>query len=129
MKHNKRFILIAVLVLLAAFSLSACGSGNSAASSTFPNIQDDDIPDILEKTVGTVGDTYFSSNITDNEDYRAILSVTFENTTEDDYQTLLAHYQSDSTGTDENGALLFDWGQLQVTALDDNAIQINGYIK
>lgn len=98
------------------------------ANSTFPNIDDADIPDILEITVGTLGNTYFSSDIIDNPDYKSVLTITFKDTTEADYTTLMEYYQTASTGKDENGSLLFDWGSLQVTH-DENSISINALIQ
>ena len=53
---------------------------------------------------------------------------TFEDTTDADYTALLEHYQTTSTGTDDNGSLLFDWGYLQMTS-DNGTIQITAYIK
>ena len=79
-------------------------------------------------TVGTLGNTYYSSGIKDNKDYDSILTVTFEDTTDADYTALLEHYQTTSTGTDDNGSLLFDWGYLQMTS-DNGTIQITAYIK
>lgn len=128
MKHTKTGMITLVFLLIMALALTACGSASNTKSSTFPNIDDADIPDILEKTVGTLGNTYYSSGITDNEDYTSLLSVTFEKVTETDYAELMEHYEVESTGTDENGALLFDWGRLQVIR-DDDTISINAFIK
>lgn len=111
-----------------AIILSACAGENSPADSTFPDIDDDSIPDVLEITVGTLGNTCFSSGITDNSDYNAVLSVTFEDTTEADHTTLMEHYQTTSTGKDEDGSLLFDWGKLQVTT-DGDSIFLTAHIK
>lgn len=128
MKFMKTTIFMAFFVLFIPFTLTACSGGNSTSSSTFPNITDEEIPDILEKTVGTVGNVSFTSGISDNKDYTSVLSVVFNDTTESDYTALMKHYQSESTGTDESGFLLFDWGRLSVTA-DDSSICINALIK
>jgi len=128
MKPMKTTIFTLLLALIMMLTLAACGGGSNKSSSTFPNIDNADIPDILEKTVGTLGNTYFTSGISDDKDYQAFLAVTFENTTDADYTTLMEHYQSASTGTDENGSLLFDWGWLQVTP-DNGSITINAHIK
>jgi hypothetical protein len=117
-----------LLLLITIFSLTACTGGNDTSTSTFPGIDNANIPDILEKTVGTLGNTYYSSDITDNPDYKSVLTVTFENTTEADYDTLMKHYQSTSAGIDENNALSYDWGLLQVSS-DNDAITINALIK
>lgn len=117
-----------ILILVMVFTFAACGGKSKVSGSTFPNINNADIPDILEKTVGTLGNTYFSSGINDDKDYQSVLTVTFEHTTAADYTALMEHYQSASTGTDENGFLLFDWGQLQVTSNDDS-ISVSAYIK
>ena len=77
--------------------------------------------------LGACGNKSESSK-SDNKDYRSYLAVTFENTTEDDYDELMEHYQSASTGTDEEGFLLFDWGRLHVNAEDDS-ILLNAYMK
>lgn len=79
-------------------------------------------------TVGTVGNTYYSSGIKDNKDYKSVLAVTFENTTDADYTALLEHYQTTSTGTDDNGSLLFDWGSLQMPS-DNGTIHVTACIK
>lgn len=123
---NKSSVLGIFLVLV--MFLSACTGKNNSENSTFPNIDDASIPDVLEITVGTLGNTYFSSGITDNSDYKSVLSVTFEDTTEADYTTLMEHYQTTSTGKDKDGSLLFDWGKLQVTT-DDDSIFVSAYIK
>lgn len=122
---NKITILGVVLALM--MTLTACSNGNILTDGTFSNYDDADIPDVLEITVGTLGNTYFSTGITD-ADYNSVLGVTFNDTTETDYATLMEHYQSTSTGTDENGFLLFDWGKLQVMT-DDNSISITAFIK
>lgn len=116
------------IFLVLAIILSACTGKTNSTNGTFPNIDDSNIPDVLEITVGTLGNTYFSSGITDNADYNSILSVTFEDTTEADYTTLMEHYQTTSTGKDKDGSLLFDWGKLQVTT-DDDSIFLTAYIK
>ena len=82
----------------------------------------------METTVGTLGNVYYSAGTNDNPDYKSVLTVTFEDTTEADYDTLMEHYKSTSTGTDENNALLFDWGVLQVSPNHDS-ITINALIK
>ncbi|WP_373263962.1 hypothetical protein [Hungatella hathewayi] len=128
-KLRKITMLACVLLFMIPLSLTACGGRANTSSSVYPNIDDADIPDILEKTVGTVGNTYFTSfGKSDNKDYRSYLAVTFENTTEDDYDELMEHYQSASIGTDEEGFLLFDWGRLHVNAEDDS-ILLNAYMK
>lgn len=78
--------------------------------------------------MGTLGNCSFSDGITDDPDYNSILTVTFNDTDEADYSTLMEHYKSTSTGTGENGSLLFDWGTLQVTT-DNGSILINAFIK
>lgn len=128
MKRMRKPILLLALSFVMTLAFSACSEGNNTSVSTFPHIDDREIPDILEKTVGVLGDTYFTSfGATDNKDYQSYLAVTFENTTEEDYTALMKHYQSATTGTDENGLLLFDWGQLQVTA-DETSIIIHARI-
>ena len=128
-KLRKITMLACVLLFMIPLSLTAGDGRANTSSSVYPNIDDADIPDILEKTVGTVGNTYFTSfGKSDNKDYRSYLAVTFENTTEDDYDELMEHYQSASTGTDEEGFLLFDWGRLHVNAEDDS-ILLNAYMK
>lgn len=128
MKLTKSFICALIFALIMTLTFVACSSGSNPSSNVFPNIDNADIPDILEKTVGTLGNTYFTSGISDNKDYQSFLAVTFENTTEADYTTLMEHYQSASTGTDDDGSLLFDWGWLQVTP-DNGSITINAHIK
>lgn len=116
------------VVLVLAIILSACTGTNNSTNSTFPNIDDADIPDVLEITVGTLGNTYISSGIADNPDYKSVFSVTFGETTEADYIALMEHYQTTSTGKDEDGTLLFDWGKLQVV-VDGDSIFVTAYIK
>lgn len=128
MKHAKTGMITLVFLLIMSLVLTACGSGSNTEISTFPNIDDAGIPDILEKTVGTLGNTYYSSGITDNGDYTSLLSVTFEKVTETDYAELMEHYGAESTGTDKNDALLFDWGRLQVLR-DDDTVSINAFIR
>ena len=117
-----------LLLFCAILSFTACNAGNEKTDGTFPGVDDADIPNVLEMTVGTLGNTYYSSGIKDNKDYDSILTVTFEDTTDADYTALLEHYQTTSTGTDDNGSLLFDWGYLQMTS-DNGTIQITAYIK
>lgn len=117
-----------MLLLITLISLTACTSSKEPINSTFPGVDDADIPDILETTVGTLGNVYYSAGITNNSDYKSVLTVTFEDTTEADYDTLMEHYKATSTGTGENNALLFDWGVLQVSPNDDS-ITINALIK
>ncbi|MCI9263837.1 MAG: hypothetical protein HFF06_04625 [Oscillospiraceae bacterium] len=119
-------VLCAGIVLITA--LTSCGNGDSLQNSTFPQIDNAKIPDALEITVGTLGNCSFSDGITDDPDYNSILTVTFNDTDEADYSTLMEHYKSTSTGTGENGSLLFDWGTLQVTT-DNGSILINAFIK
>lgn len=130
MKHirnlNKATILTVAIALI--ITLTACSNGDSSLNSTFPQIDHAKIPDVLEITVGRLGDCYFSDGITDNPDYNSVLTATFNDTTETDYAELMEHYKSASTGTDENGSLVFDWGVLQVTT-DDGSISINALIK
>lgn len=109
-------------------TLTACSNEDSSLNSTFPQIDNAKIPDVLEVTVGTLSDCYFSDGITDNPDYNSILTATFNDTKETDYNSLMEHYKSTSTGTDDNGSLLFDWGMLQVTT-DNGSISINAFIK
>lgn len=124
--HNKAIILSVAIALI--ITLTACSNGDSSPNSTFPNIDDAKIPDVLELTVGTLGDCYFSDGITDNPDYKSVLITSFNDTTENDYDTLMEHYQSTSTGTDENGFMVFDWGTLLVTT-KDSSISITALIK
>ncbi|NWL86694.1 MULTISPECIES: hypothetical protein [unclassified Paenibacillus] len=128
MRLTKSSLICLALALMMSFTFVACSSERNITSNTFSSIDNADIPDILEQTVGTLGNTYFTSGITDNKEYQSYFRVIFENTTEDDYATLMTHYQSDSSGTDENGSLLFEWGWLQVTP-EDGSITINAYIK
>lgn len=126
MKYIKTTI-FSLLTLLITFTVTACGNGKP--DSTFPNIDDADIPDVLETRVGTECSTYYTTfGATDDKDYKSVLVITYKNTTDDDYTSLLSHYQSDSSGTDENGSLLFDWGRLQVTSENDS-ITVTAYIK
>ena len=126
--NAKKLTYVLGIFLALAIILSACTGKTNWANSTFPNIDDSGIPDVLEITVGTLGNTYFSSGITDNSDYKSALSVTFEDTAEADYTTLIEHYQTTSTGKDKDDSLLFDWGRLQVTTGDDSIFLI-AYIK
>lgn len=128
MRLTKSSLICLALALMMSFTFVACSSERNITSNTFSSIDNADIPDISEQTVGTLGNTYFTSGITDNKEYQSYFRVIFENTTEDDYATLMTHYQSDSSGTDENGSLLFEWGWLQVTP-EDGSITINAYIK
>ena len=95
--------------------LTACAGPGGQADGTFPNIDDGELPDVLEITVGTLGDVYFSSGLTDQEPYGSIFKVTYQETTEEDYARLLSHYEQAATGTDEEGYLTFDWGRLLLT--------------
>lgn len=116
-----------ILLLILVLALAGCNRNKDTAG-TFPNISDDDLPAVLLKTVGTVGSTSYSSfDKPSAQGYRAVLTVTFDDTTQDDYTTLLTHYEADATGTDQDGYLLFDWGRLQVTP-DDGAITITALI-
>lgn len=126
MKHIKKLFLF-ILALIMTLIFVACGK-EYVSSNTFPNVENADIPDALEKAVGTLGNTCFTSGISDNEDYQSFLMATFNDTTEADYMELMEHYQSTSTGKDENGFLLFDWGWIQVVP-DDGSISISAYIK
>ena len=128
MKLMNRTILTFMFTIIIPFILVSC-SGNNTANCTFPNIDNANIPDILEKVVGTLGDTYFTSFAkSDNQDYQSYLRVTFKDITEADYTALMQHYQADSTGTNADGAMLFDWGWLSADT-DENSININAYIK
>ena len=128
MKSVRKKVMATLLLFCAILSFTACNAGNEKTDGIFPGVDDADIPDVLEMTVGTLGNTYYSSGIKDNKDYDSILTVTFEDTTDADYTALLEHYQTTSTGTDDNGSLLFDWGYLQMTS-DNGTIQITAYIK
>lgn len=107
-----------------ALNLTAC----HISASTFPNIRDEVLPDILKKTTGTPVNTSYTSGITDNPDYQAVFTVTFEDTTDDDYHELMNHYLSASSDTDEYGYLLYDWGRLLVTK-NDGSITVNALIE
>lgn len=124
--HKKTTILGVFIALI--ITLTACSNEESSLNSTFPQIDNAKIPDVLKTVVGTLGDCYFSEGITDNPDYNSILAVTYHDTTETDYTKLMEHYKSASIGTDENGSLLFDWGVLKVTT-DNGSILINAFIK
>lgn len=124
--HKKTTILSVFIALI--ITLTACNNEESSLDSTFPKIDNAKIPDVLETVVGTLGDCYFSEGTTDNPDYNSILAVTYNDTTETDYTKLMDHYKSASIGTDENGSLLFDWGELKVTT-DNGSISINAFIK
>lgn len=124
--HKKTTILSVFIALI--ITLTACSNEESLLDSTFPKIDNAKIPDVLETVVGTLGDCYFSEGTTDNPDYNSILAVTYNDTTETDYTKLMDHYKSASIGTDENGSLLFDWGELKVTT-DNGSISINAFIK
>lgn len=124
---TKQSVGILAILLIMALTFAACGSGRTK-SSTFPNINDADVPDILEMSVGTLGNTYYISDIKDNTDYTSLLSVNFEKTTEADYAELMKHYKSNFIGMDQDGSLLFDWGRLQVMRNNDT-ISINAFIK
>lgn len=127
MKFTKSYFFTLIFVLFTVLSLTSCGS-KSSMSSVFPNIKSDDIPDILEKSVGNLGDTYFTSfDATEDNDYQSYLKATFENTTEADYQELMEHYQSTSTGTHGDDILLYDWGWLEIIP-DGDSITIEAYI-
>lgn len=58
----------------------------------------------------------------------AYFSVIFNDTNEGDYNELIAHYKSTSTGTDEENMLLYDWGRLKVL-FDKDSISVEAYIK
>ena len=120
--------ILIMLLIITAISLTACTSAKNKSNSPFPGVDDADIPDILETTVGNLGNVYYSAGITNAPDYKSVLTVTFEDTTEADYDTLMEHYKSESMGTDENNALLFEWGMLQVSS-NNNSITINALIK
>ena len=120
--------ILIMLLIITAISLTACTSAKNISNSPFPGVDDADIPDILETTVGNLGNVYYSAGITNAPDYKSVLTVTFEDTTEADYDTLMEHYKSESTGTDENNALLFEWGMLQESS-NNNSITINALIK
>nr|WP_288973925.1 hypothetical protein [uncultured Blautia sp.] len=123
-KHIITFLLLIVMAL----SFTAC-QGNDTMSDTFPNIKKDEIPDILEKSVGTIGNTSFTKGTSSEEnDYDAYFSVIFKDTNEGDYNGLIAHYKTTSTGTDEENMLLFDWGRLKAIS-DNNSIFVEAYIK
>ena len=128
MKSVRKKVMATLLLFCAILSFTACNAGNEKTDGIFPGVDDADIPDVLEMTVGTLGNTYYSSGIKDNKDYDSILTVTFEDTTDADYTARLEHYQTTSTGTDDNCSLLFDWGYLQMTS-DNGTIQITAYIK
>ena len=128
MKCVRKKVMAALLLCCAILSVTACNAGNGKTDGTFPGVDDADIPDVLEMTVGTLGNTYYSSGIKDNKDYNSILTVTFEDTTDADYTALLEHYQTTSIGTDDDGSLLFDWGYLQMTS-DNGTILVTAYIK
>ncbi len=128
MKYTKKLFIILSLIIVIGFSLAGCSRDNSM-SSTFPDIKSADIPDILEKSVGTTGDTYFTKfDTSDENDYNTYFSAVFKDTSADDYNELINHYQTASTGTDEDNRLLFDWGCLNVSSEDDS-ILIEAYIK
>ena len=114
------------LTLLLLITLTACSNKNNSPNSTFPNIDDDDLPDVLQITVETPYNTSFTTGITD-ADYNSVLSLVFNDTTEADYTALMEHYKSSSTGTDENGFLLFDWGRL-LAEDDHNSINVLAFI-
>lgn len=126
-RNHKMISALCVCIILITI-LTSCSNGDSSQSSTFPQIDNAKIPDVLEITVGTLGDCNFSDGITDNPDYNSILTATFNDTNEADYSTLMKHYKSTSSGTGENGSLLFDWGMLQVTT-ENGSISINAFIK
>lgn len=72
----------------------------------------------MEKSVGTIGDTYFTKGTSSEEnDYDAYFSVVFKDTNESDYNELIAHYQTTSIGTDEKNMLLFDWGHIKFSLI------------
>lgn len=122
-KLYKTFLSLLALTML--LSLAACGS---KSKSTFPNIDDDSIPDVLKMTVGSESNVYLSSGITDNPDYKSVLIITFKGTTKADYTSLMEHYSATSTGKDEDGFLQYDWGRLHVKT-DGSLITINALIK
>lgn len=127
MNRRKRGFVSLILLLVLVLAFAGC-SRNKDTASIFPNIPDADLPEVLLKTVGTVGSTSYSSfDKPSAQGYRAVLTVTFDNTTKDDYTTLMTHYEADATGTDQDGYLLFDWGRLQVTP-DDSTITITALI-
>ena len=127
MKCTKKYITFLLLIVM-TLTFTAC-KGNDSISDTFSNIKKDEIPDILEKSVGTIGDTYFTKGTSSEEnDYDAYFSVVFKDTNESDYNELIAHYQTTSIGTDEENMLLFDWGRLKVLS-DNHSISVEAYIK
>lgn len=120
--------LILGLTLLLTLALTACAGPGGQVDGTFPNIDDGELPDVLEITVGTLGDVYFSSGLTDHEPYRSIFKVTYQETTEEDYTQLLSHYEQAATGTDEEGYLTFDWGRLLLTK-GEGSLSVQALIK
>lgn len=128
MKLGKKLTSVLILAVVVALLFTACGNYSGTPNRIFRNIDNASIPDVLLTTVGTQGNVYFTSGISDQKDYQSFFTVTFEDTTEADYITLMEHYQSTSIGTDENDVLLFDWGWLQTT-LADGSITINAYIQ
>lgn len=128
MKYNGKAVMICMLLTCIIFNLIACSGGTNKTDRTFPCVDDEDIPDVLEMTVGTLGDTNYISGIKDNKDYKAVLIVTFEDTSDADYTALLEHYQTASVGMDDNGSFMFDWGYLQMDS-DNGTIHISAYMK
>ncbi|WP_095174944.1 MULTISPECIES: hypothetical protein [Blautia] len=128
MKLTTKHIITFLLFIVMALSFTAC-QGNDTMSDTFPNIKKDEIPDILEKSVGTIGNAFYTKGTSSEEnDYDAYFSVIFNDTNEGDYNELIAHYKSTSTGTDEENMLLYDWGRLKVLS-ENESISVEAYIK
>lgn len=127
MVNPKKTIFFGISAAL-MMAITACSTGHRPSNSTFPNIDDAGIPDVLETTVGTLGDCYFSTGINDNPEYHSVLTVTFQDTTNADYTALMEHYQSASPQTDEDGVLIYDWGKL-IVETEENSISINALIK
>lgn len=105
------------------FSLPAANSTDDPHTSTtaqsgtdiyFPNVDMAQMPDILKKTVGSLSYSADTIAMSMDDPYQRGLRLEFENTTEADYEELMAHYMADTVEKDEDGYILYDWGRLRV---------------
>lgn len=150
-------VIMEVLVVIVLLSVSGCGS-HSLIPKPFSGVAKEDIPEILNITVGTRVNTSFTSGITDNPDYQAVWITTYADTTEEDYEKLLKHYQTtaiqpgishESTNNEitsneilndkeinseagnsklQSSEFLYDWGRLLMNA-ENGSITITAFIE
>lgn len=59
MKSVRKKVMATLLLFCAILSFTACNAGNEKTDGTFPGVDDADIPNVLEMTVGTLGNLLF----------------------------------------------------------------------